>query len=309
MNVFNATKGFGEAINLSMAFFIGLTGVLTFLWVVQRLVKNSAGQWTGDKPPIHRRIKKKISTRPNFRQYRMIIKYRELLKDYVLKMLQWHELRLIKSGTASKCVGSRARQWCFVNFGTGLFLLIRDGGQLTNGLLYCGTLSLYFWLVTGSKIKERKNTFVTGVYKIYRHMALQISSGMSSAEAIKYLHESVEEPFLKEAMYRFSSCYFKTMNLELALSELTERIEGDEVQVLATVLRQGLQTGDSYEMVIKQEQLMVKRYYAALSAESERIRTKGVLIAIGLCLLIFLLLAAPMVYEMGRATQSIFLRQ
>lgn len=288
---------------------IGVTGALTFLWVLERLVENQVNQWVYDRPFFTKRILKRPPFRNYFGKYSILKRYKMQCLERIQKVLNWHEERLIKSGMASKKVANRAKQWCFSIFGISIYLFLRDFGHPERALLFCMTLSVYFWWMTGSKIKERKNTFVTGVYKIYRHMALQISSGMSSAEAIKYLHESVEEPFLKEAMYRFSSSYFKTMDLDLALKELTERIEGDEVQVLATVLRQGLQTGDSYEMIIKQEQLMVKRYYAALSAASERIRTKSVLIAIGLCILIFILLAAPMVYEMGRATQSIFLGQ
>lgn len=309
MNMLKVFVSIGWFMSLLMILSICATGAFTYLWVIQGLVKKQAGKWNDNNPfAVKFAVNPPLLQHP-FEKSGRLKRWMEALAHTSKNILIWHEQRLIKSGMVSKSGRMRAKQWCASILGVSLYLLIRDIGHPENALLFCFVLSVYFWMMTGSKIKERKNTFVTGVYKIYRHMALQISSGMSSAESIKYLHESVEEPFLKEAIYRFSSSYFKTMNLELSLKELTERIEGDEVQVLAMVLRQGLQTGDSYEMIIKQEQLMVKRYYAALSAESERIRRKGVLIAIGLCVLIFLLLAAPMVYEMGRATQSIFLGQ
>lgn len=306
MNAVRSFDGIHLIAGLGLAVSLVATGILFYLLALHYQVKKRAGEWIGENPsPRRRGLKKNIFGRGRGKNTFLKI-YAQRGIQWFCQILYWHEERLIKSGMTSEKAVKLSKKWCIFMFGIGLFLLARDLSHPEVSVLFFLTLMAYFWLMTGSRIKERKNTFVTGVYKIYRHMALQLSSGMSSAEAIKYLHESVEEPFLKEAMYRFSSCYFKTMDLDLSLGELTRRIEGDEVQVLATVLRQGLQTGDSYEMIIKQEQLMVKRYYAALSAESERIRTKGILIAIGLCILIFILLAAPMVYEMGRATQSIF---
>ncbi len=308
MNMPNGSESIRWAVEFGFLIVLGTTAVLSYLLVLHYQVKKNAASWIGGKLNPRRKVLKK-------NPFGKVANQKSVVRQYVLKGIQWfgqilywHEGRLIKSGMTSEKATKLSKQWCISMLGLGTFLLIRDLSHPERTGLFFLILFGYFWVMTGSKIKERQNTFVTGVYKIYRHMALQLSSGMSSAEAIKYLHESVEEPYLKEAMYRFSSCYFKTMDVDLALGELTRRIEGDEVQVLATVLRQGLQTGDAYEMIIKQEQLMVKRYYAALSAESERIRTKGVLIAIGLCVLIFILLAAPMVYEMARATQSIFLR-
>jgi len=164
-----------------------------------------------------------------------------------------------------------------------------------------------FWAMTEVRIKERQVEFATGVYKIYRYLALQMTAGMSATETVKYLHEAVDQPFLKEAMYSFSSCYFRTMDLDLATEELTKRIQGDEIMVLAAVLRQGILTGAHFDMIQKQEQLMLRRYYAALEIETNLIHAKGVGIAILLCLLVFVLLALPMLYEMGRASKMIFI--
>ncbi len=312
MNIIKGLENSRAFEPILLIFIIAATASASYLYVLKRAIEKSARKWAGEKSSSSR-------ARNTFKKFpetdsRGFTKNKgRRLKFWASKgfnqwqkIVMWHEDRLIKSGMTESKATSFAWKWCLTISGISILVLIRDiQHPLKGGMLFLG-LTIYFSGMTHLKIKERKNTFVTGVYKIYRHMALQLTSGMSSAEVIKHLYESVEEPFLKEAMFGFSSCYFKTMDLDMAAEELTKRIEGDEIHVLATVLRQGLQTGDHYEMVVKQEQLMVKRYYAALAAESEWIRAKGIWIAIGLCLLVFLLLAVPMVYEMGRATQSIF---
>ena len=292
---------------------IGISGLAFYFWMLKKKIQKYAAQWNLEKVrgpwsrrPI-RRVLDGYSKETSGKMGRRTKGWCALALNKGFKIIQWHENRLLKSGVKREQAGGYAWKWCLFVTVIPSGVLLRDVGHPSKALLLGLGLWLYFGIMTQIKIQERKDTFVTGVYKIYRHMALQLTSGMSSPEVVKYLHESVDELFLKEALFGFSSCYFKTMDLDLAAEELTRRIEGDEIQVLATVLRQGLQTGDPYEMIVKQEQLMVKRYYAALASESEKIRVRGILIAMALCLLVFLLLAVPMVYEMGRATQTIFL--
>lgn len=219
----------------------------------------------------------------------------------------WHVLRWQKCGHKRSEALNRAGIWL------GLMLIVAAAVWFSSPLsLWRPLLSLLlleglFLATTGVRIRERQAEFATGVYKIYRYLALQLTAGMTTVETVKYLHEAVDQPFMKEAVFSFSSCYFRTMNLDLATKELTKRIEGDEIHVLAAVLRQGILTGDHCELIQKQEQLMLRRYYSALEAETEWIHAKGVCIAIGLCLLVFILLALPMLYEMSRATQMIFI--
>lgn len=292
---------------------IGLNGVFCFWLLMKIQVKGCAWYWSGKGNEfeglrmngIAYDYFKNSSSKTRFQT----LMSRTKLNQYLPKASKWHHKRLVKCGMASHIATQCVNLWriSLVGLPTVYWILNRD--QLGKSFLIAIAMEIFFWTVTQTKIKQRQNTFVTGVYKIYRYMALQLTAGLSCVEVIKYLHESVEEPFLKEAMFGFSSCYFKTMEIDLAVEELINRIEGDEIQVLGTVLRQGLQTGNHYEMVVKQEQLMVKRYYAAIASESQQVQNKGILLAIALCMLVFTLLAAPMLYEMARASQTIFIGQ
>jgi hypothetical protein len=225
---------------------------------------------------------------------------------WLIRIGNWHSERWQKCGFSKEEAQSRTRKWLCLVVGISLLIGLANFPKLGTGIMGGALLELLFLSMTRIQMRARQAEFATGVYKIYRYMALQLTAGMSATETVKHLHEAVTQPSLKDAMYSFSSCYFRTMNVALATEELTKRISGDEIQVLAAVLRQGIETGDHYGLIQKQEQLMLKRYYAALETETELIHAKGVGIAIGLCLLVFILLAVPLLYEMGRASQMIF---
>jgi hypothetical protein len=220
---------------------------------------------------------------------------------------KWHFNKWQRCGYKSEASHKRTVIWAAIVLVTSVLAILANPLRFWNAILFIGVLEGVFWILTTIRIKERQVEFATGIYKIYRFLALQLTAGMKTTETIRYLHEAVEEPFLKEAMFGFSSAYFRTMDIDLATEELTKRIEGQEVHVLVSILKQGILTGDHYEMIQKQEQLMLRRYYVALEAQTNMIHAKGIGIAIVLCLVVFVLLALPMLYEMSRATKMIFI--
>lgn len=244
-------------------------------------------------------------SKPSAREWRGLNK--RLSAGWVYGFYQWHVLRWQKCGHKRSDALSRSSVWLILTLAVVTAVWLSSPLSLWRPLLSLLLLEGLFAATTTLQIRQRQSEFATGVYKIYRYLALQLTAGMTTVETVKHLHEAVDQPFMKEAVFSFSSCYFRTMNLDLAAQELTKRIEGDEIHVLAAVLRQGILTGDHCELIQKQEQLMLRRYYSALEAETGWIHAKGVCIAIGLCLLVFVLLALPMLYEMSRATQMIFI--
>lgn len=219
---------------------------------------------------------------------------------------KWHLERLEKSGEKEGDAHVRASLWLSCVIMVGFMAQVAMPFGLFSGVFAVMAMFLCFAGVTEQRIRAREISFATGVYKIYRYLALQITAGLKVTDTLKHLHEASNQPFLKEAMYAYSTRYFQTMDLDRATEELTKRISGQDVQILTAILKQGITTGDHYQMLKKQEKLMIRRYYAALEAETERMRRRGIIIAISLCLLVFLILALPMVYEMSRATRSIF---
>ena len=225
---------------------------------------------------------------------------------YLEQLWRWHFQRWLKCGYGKVQAESRTHRWLLLLALVGMVVACFKWQTVWDCLIALGLLEMLFFILTEIQAKARQAEFATGVYRVYRYMALQMTAGMSPAETLRHLHEAVSEPYLKEAVYSFSSCYFRTMDLEVATEELVKRIAGDEIQVLATVLRQGVETGDAYGLIQKQEQLMLKRYYAALETETAMMQAKGIGLATGLCLLVFVLLALPMLYEMSRASRMIF---
>lgn len=223
-----------------------------------------------------------------------------------LKWRNWLVKRLVQAGEPPREAKKRAQIWELIMV-IG-FLLVQWQAPLgwLSGLIWLLGLLGGFWMITAQQIRVRQIGFATGVYKLYRALSLQLTAGMTVTSSLKQLHETVDEPFLKEAMHAYSTRYFQTMDLDRASEELVNRIGGPEVQILVAVLKQGITTGDHYALLKKQEQVMLRRFYGALESETEMIRRRTIMIAIGLCILVFLLLALPLLYEMSRATANIF---
>lgn len=217
----------------------------------------------------------------------------------------WHASRLIKSGGGQEGSQRRAKLWLGALLIIGLLAGVVSMNFL-KGLLAVGTLEICFITLTAQATKQRKNQFNMAVYKVYRALSLQLTSGMSIVDSLKRIHEVVEPPFMKEALHAYTSTYLQTMDVDKATSVLTQRVEGQEVQILATVLRQGIVSGDYYSLLERQEKIMLRHYYQALELETQWIKVKGIAIAVGISLLIFTLLVIPIFYEMVQATQQLF---
>lgn len=152
-------------------------------------------------------------------------------------------------------------------------------------------------------IKKKEGVFIRN---IYRYMNIQTTAGINSTEIFKSLYEIPNDKILKLALMKISANYFRTLNIDESIRAFKSYFVGHEVDMLCMVLKQGVVTGNNEDLLVKQEGLMLKKYFNSMETQFEKVKMKGFIIVIFLSLLVFLLISIPMILEMYNATLKIF---
>jgi len=156
------------------------------------------------------------------------------------------------------------------------------------------------------RIRRRKAALERSFYKIYRFVDSQMSAGIKATDAIKGLHESVDDPLIKPALVRFSARYALTLDLDQAMTELRTAHSGKDIETFGTQLRQVLATGLAGRSFLRTEELLFTRYFSLLQKQSSAIRNRLLLSAILMMLPIMTLFLMPLFYEALGSLSSIF---
>ena len=156
------------------------------------------------------------------------------------------------------------------------------------------------------RIRRRKAALERSFYKVYRFIDSQMSAGIKATDAIKGLHESVDDPLIKPALIRFSARYALTLDLDQAMIELRAAHSGKDIETFGTQLRQVLATGLAGRSFLRTEELLFARYFTLLQKQSSAIRNRLLLSAILMMLPITTLFLMPLFYEAMGSLSSIF---
>lgn len=149
--------------------------------------------------------------------------------------------------------------------------------------------------------------FNQNLYKIYRFLFTQLSAGLSPVEVLRHIHLAARDREMYAAMTAFSGAYFRTLNFERASKELLGRYPNKESEVLLTVLRQGIESGDSLDLIQRQEEVMTQRYLDAVALESERLQLNLILMIVASGGIVFAIMGIPLVVQMVKALESLFM--
>jgi Flp pilus assembly protein TadB len=157
-----------------------------------------------------------------------------------------------------------------------------------------------------SRISERKKAFTRSLYKIYRFLDLQLSAGIKMTDALSGLPGTVTDPLVHPVWLRFSALYELTLDLDAASDLVRKAFGGSDCEMLATHLRQCMQTGQAGRSLKRMEELLFSRFFSQMQQETKQIRTQLLITAcLGLVPAIVSFLY-PMIHEAAKALQSIF---
>ena len=157
-----------------------------------------------------------------------------------------------------------------------------------------------------SRIAERKKAFTRSLYKVYRFLDLQLSSGVKMTDALRGLPETVADPLVHPIWVRFSALYELTLDLDAASDLVRRAFGGSDCEMLATHLRQCMQTGQAGRSLKRMEELLFSRFFSQIQQETKQIRTHLLITAcLGLVPAVVTFMY-PMIHEAATALQSMF---
>ena len=149
--------------------------------------------------------------------------------------------------------------------------------------------------------------FQKHIYKIYKYLHNQISSGVKPTDAVRTVYETTDDREIRDVLIRLAARYELTLDIDSALEELRSSFDTHEAETLCLALKQGIQTGDNKELLAKQEDIMFKKYFNYIQAETDSCRNRGVAAAAVFVAIIAVMIIVPMLDDLGQAVGRIFI--
>jgi len=145
------------------------------------------------------------------------------------------------------------------------------------------------------------------IYKIYKYLHNQISSGVKPTDAVRCVYEVTEDKELRGILVRLAARYELTLDIDAALEEFRSNFDTHEAQTLCIAIKQGIETGDNKELLAKQEDIMFKKYFNYVQAETDSCRNRSVAAATVYVAIVAVMIIVPMLSEVNQAIGNIFI--
>lgn len=166
-------------------------------------------------------------------------------------------------------------------------------------------------LFTQINILQRKRSLTVALqkhgYKIYKYLNNQITSGIKVTDAIKNIYEVIDDSLLKEIFIKMAARYELTGDIDISLEELANTYEGEEADSFCVAVRQGILTGDNSKLLAIQEDIMFKKYFNYIQAETDNLKSKYLAIAVVFVAIIVIMIIIPMFLEAFGALEDVFM--
>ncbi|MEA4888788.1 MAG: hypothetical protein VB070_04930 [Clostridiaceae bacterium] len=191
---------------------------------------------------------------------------------------------------------------CLICFLAGLLLGKTATWMILLPLLLISILNQ----LIGRRIKKRKTAFSKSLYKIYRFLDLQITAGIRTTDALLGLPDAVQDSVVHPVLVRFAASYKLTFNIDSALDIIRMSFSGADCELLATHIRQCVQTGQAGRSLIRMEELLFTRFFSLMQNDTKRLRNQLLLTALFGVIPLIILFLYPLLFGASAAIQSIF---
>lgn len=158
-----------------------------------------------------------------------------------------------------------------------------------------------------NKEKALKLSLEKYAYKIYKYLHNQITSGIKVTDAIKNVYEVIDDKRLKSVLIRMAARYELTMDIDSALDEFKSVYDTQETESFCIAIKQGILTGDNSELLARQEDIMFKKYFNYIQAETDSRKTKSLIAAGVFIAIIVIMILIPLLFEAAGALGKIFI--
>lgn len=168
-------------------------------------------------------------------------------------------------------------------------------------------LSLNVFYTVFSKGKKVAKQLERSIYRIYKYLHNQVSAGVKSTDTIKSVYAVVDDKELKDILIRFAARYELTLDIDESLKDFCSYFNTLESETLAVAIKQGVDTGDNENILMRQEEVMFNKYLNYIQMETENAKKKAAWSMIAFLLIIIIMVAVPMLNDAKEALKQIFI--
>ena len=140
---------------------------------------------------------------------------------------------------------------------------------------------------------------------------MQVSSqdffGIKVTDAVKTAYEVIDDRELKEQLLRLSAGYDLTLDMDKSLEEFEERMNSEDAATLCTAIKLGVDTGDNADLLARQEEIMFKKYFNYIQAETEACKGRSLIAASMFTLIVVIMIAVPLINNAVESMSRIFI--
>lgn len=159
--------------------------------------------------------------------------------------------------------------------------------------------------VINRKKKMRNHAFSRSLYKIYRFIDEQVSSGVHVTDTLRGLSEAVRDPVVRPALVRFSTVYAVTLDCEQAFAVLNHYFGGKDCFLLAVHIRQCIKSGVTGRTMHRMEELLFTRTFGMMQEDTRAIRGHLAITAALALMTPMVLFLYPLLHEAANAMHNL----
>lgn len=187
---------------------------------------------------------------------------------------------------------------------TGALTILTGRGLLT-ALLTGSVIAGMPRILSSMQKSKLQKKLGYNMYRIYRYLSNQISSGVKPVDAMKTVYNVPEEPELKACLIDVSARLELTNDIEESFKIFRDKFHSMETESLFLTLKQGIQTGNTGDLLEKQEEYHFLKYLSKIQAETENSGYKAFAAALAFSLVVCILFIIPLLMEVGNAIASL----
>jgi len=166
--------------------------------------------------------------------------------------------------------------------------------------------SLASVLMLKSRKKRYDSVFQKNAYRIYKYITNQTNAGLRPSDALRSMHEVIEDKALAEVFVAACAEYSVTYDNGRLADSITENIDTPESRNFAMSIRDGLFESRNTDLMERLEQMMFNRYFAYIQRLTDSLKTRCLVTVILLCAVVVCMVLIPTVMEVQDALDSIF---
>lgn len=244
-----------------------------------------------------------------------IAEINKIIKKHVPVLYRYLKIKLKKIGDKIKKSGYRQKTSVYMyvlikyGFSTGIFLagIINMGLSAVKSIVNAAVWVMVVEIFLIAKRKKINLIFQKNVYKIYKYLSNQVTSGVRPTDAIKSLHEVISDHWLKCILMEAAAQYELTYDIDKSLSFLKDILTANEADTLCIALKQGVETGDNINILNKQEEVMFNKYFAYIQSETDKTKIKIALSGVFFTAVLVMMLLIPIIIDFEEAIGKIFI--